>query len=62
MRGDLEQRRNYLTQLVYAGIITRNEARAYEDMNPIVGLEEPLQPVNMQALSIANEVNQQQKL
>ena len=62
MRGDLEQRRNYLTQLVYAGIITRNEARAYEDMNPIVGLEEPLQPVNMQALSIANELNKQQKL
>lgn len=61
MRGDLEQRRNYLTQLVYAGIITRNEARAYEDMNPIDGLQEILQPVNMQALSIANQLINDQK-
>jgi HK97 family phage portal protein len=56
LRGDLEARKNYFTAMVYAGIITRNEARALEDMNPIDGLEEPLQPVNMQALSVANEI------
>jgi hypothetical protein len=47
--------------MVYSGIITRNEARALEDMNPIEGLSEPLQPVNMQALSIANEIIKNQE-
>ena len=42
--------------MVYAGIMTRNEARELEDMNDIDGLDEILQPVNMQALSIANEL------
>jgi HK97 family phage portal protein len=56
LRGDLEARKNYYTAMVYAGIMTRNEARALEDMNGIDGLDEILQPVNMQALSIANEL------
>jgi HK97 family phage portal protein len=60
LRGDLEARKNYYSAMVYAGIMTRNEARSLEDMNPINGLEEPLQPVNMQALSIANELIKQQ--
>jgi HK97 family phage portal protein len=60
LRGDLEARKNYFTAMVYAGVITRNEARAYEDMNPIDGLDEILQPVNMQALSMANEIIKQQ--
>lgn len=61
LRGDLESRRNYYTAMVYAGIITRNEARALEDLNPIIGLDEPLQPVNMQALSVAMELAKQQE-
>jgi HK97 family phage portal protein len=56
LRGDLEARKNYYTAMVYAGIMTRNEARALEDMNGLDGLDEILQPVNMQALSIANEL------
>lgn len=56
LRGDLEARKNFYSAMVYAGIMTRNEARSLEDMNPIPGLEEPLQPVNMQALSVANEL------
>lgn len=60
LRGDLEQRKNYYTSLVYAGVLTRNEVRALEDLNPIEGLDEILQPVNMQALSLANELLQQQ--
>lgn len=60
LRGDLEARKNFYTALVYAGVMTRNEARALEDMNPIEGLDEILQPVNMQALSMANELMQQQ--
>lgn len=60
LRGDMEARKNFYTSLVYAGVMTRNEARALEDMNPIDGLDEILQPVNMQALSMANELLQQQ--
>lgn len=60
LRGDLEARKNFYSTMVYAGIITRNEARALEDMNPIDGLNEPLQPVNMQALSVANQLINEQ--
>lgn len=60
LRGDLEARKNFYSTMVYAGIFTRNEARALEDMNPIDGLSEPLQPVNMQALSIANQLINEQ--
>jgi HK97 family phage portal protein len=60
LRGDLEARKNFYVSLVYAGVMTRNEARALEDLNPMEGLDEMLQPVNMQALSMANELMQQQ--
>jgi len=61
LKGDLESKRNYYTAMVYAGLMTRNEVRALEEMNPIDGLDEILQPVNMQALSIAMELANQQK-
>ena len=56
LRGDLQMKQQFYTAMVYSGIYTRNEVRALEDMNPIDGLDEILQPVNMQALSIANEL------
>ena len=61
LRGDLEMKSKYYTSAIYAGYMTRNEVRALEDMNPIDGLEEPLQPVNMQALSVAAELLKSQK-
>ena len=60
LKGDLESKRNYYTAMIYAGVLTRNEVRALEEMNPIDGLDEILQPVNMQALSIAMELQKQQ--
>lgn len=60
LRGDLAMKQGYYTAMVYSGIYTRNEVRALEDMNPVEGLDEILQPVNMQALSIANELIKQQ--
>lgn len=59
LRGDLESKTKYYTSMVYAGLYTRNEIRALEELNPIDGLDEILQPVNMQALSIAMELNKQ---
>lgn len=61
LRGDLEARKNFYTAGIYSGFFTRNEVRALEDMDPIDGLDEPLQPVNMQALSMANQLIEEQK-
>lgn len=55
LRGDLDMLQKFYTSMVYAGIYTRNEIRALEDKNPIDGLDEPLQPVNMTALSQLGE-------
>lgn len=56
LRGDLTSKKDYYTAMTYAGVYTRNEIRALEEMNPIDGLDEILQPVNMQALSVAMEL------
>jgi HK97 family phage portal protein len=61
LRGDLAMKQGFYTAMVYAGIYTRNEVRALEDMNPIDGLSEILQPVNMQALSMANQLIKEQQ-
>lgn len=47
LRGDAASRAAYLTRMVAAGILTRNEARAVEGYNPLDGLDEPLTPQNM---------------
>lgn len=51
LRGDLDARQKFYTAAIYAGFMSRNEVRELEDMNPIPGLDEPLQPVNMETLS-----------
>jgi HK97 family phage portal protein len=61
LRGDLEARKNFYTAGIYSGFFTRNEVRALEDMDPIEGLDEPLQPANMQALSMATQLIEEQK-
>lgn len=47
LRGDSTARSQFYQRLVLAGIMTRNEARELEDRNPIDGLDEPLEPMNM---------------
>lgn len=61
LRGDLAAKSAFYTSMIYSGAYTRNEVRALEDMNPIKGLEEPLQPVNMQALSVAAKLLKEQQ-
>ena len=48
MRGAAKDRSQYYAQSVQTGIMTRNEAREREELNPLPGLDEPLTPVNMQ--------------
>lgn len=41
-RGDYNTRTNGYARMVNAGIMTRNEARILEEMNPLEGLDKPL--------------------
>lgn len=47
MRGDQKGRYLSYQSGINAGWLTRNEARSFEKLNPIEGLDEPLQPLNM---------------
>lgn len=47
LRGDSEARSRAYALAIMWGWMTRNEVRAKEDLNPILGLEKPLTPENM---------------
>ncbi len=47
LRGDMRATADVLVQYTSNGIMTRNEARAKLDMNPLDGLDEPLTPSNL---------------
>jgi len=47
MRGDQKSRYEAYRSAVMVGWMTRNEARVRENMNPLEGLDDPLQPLNM---------------
>jgi hypothetical protein len=47
MRGDAIARSQYASTMVNAGVMTRNECRDMEGLDPIDGLDEPLRPLNM---------------
>ena len=55
MRGDSESRAKRIHMLVLDGVMTRNEARQEEGLNPIGGLDEPLVPVNEMTLEESQE-------
>ncbi len=47
LRADLQTRYNAHKVGIEAGFLTRNEARSYEDLPTLPGLDEPLSPLNM---------------
>lgn len=47
LRGDTRTRYEAYGKAIQDGWLTRNEARALENRNPLPGLDEPLQPLNM---------------
>jgi len=47
LRGDIKSRYEAYATGINAGFVTRNEARALENLNPIDGLDAPLVPLNM---------------
>jgi len=59
MRGDAASRSAYYQSGIQNGWLTRNEARAAENLNPIAGLEQPLRPLNMVEESDAEDVEKE---
>ncbi len=55
LRGDSKSRALYYHSGILDGWMTRNEARAAENLNPLDGLDEPLRPLNMTSESDAEE-------
>lgn len=53
MRGDTKSRMEAYSLAINAGIMTRNEARQRENLNPMPGGDELLQPLNMMPASEA---------
>lgn len=47
LRGDTKTRYDAYGKGIQDGWLTRNEARTLENMNPLPGLDEPLEPLNM---------------
>lgn len=47
LRGDASARSMYYQQGIQSGWMTRNEARLFESMDPLPGLDKPLKPLNM---------------
>lgn len=60
LRADLAAKGDYYTKMILNGSYVRNEVRALEDMNPLEGLDEPLQPLNMQTIEMATQILKQQ--
>lgn len=47
LRGDAKTRSEFYASGIQNGWMTRNEVRMRENLNPLPGLDEPLQPLNM---------------
>lgn len=59
-RGDMKTRSEYYTAGINAGWLVRNEARKKENLDPIEGLDEPLEPMNMKGPGTKQDEGQQQ--
>ncbi len=58
LRGDYATRTAGYNTLINSGVISRNEARAYEDLDPYVGGDEYLVPLNMaSSTSLGTDAN-----
>lgn len=55
LRGDIKSRNEAHQKAVMGGWLNRNEVRETEDRNPVDGLEEFLEPMNMQNPGDSNE-------
>ena len=57
LRADSKSRAEYYSKMITTGVMSRNEARRLESMNPIDGLDEMLVPLNMVDVSKIDQIN-----
>jgi HK97 family phage portal protein len=50
IRGDIKTRSEVHAKGIQNGWVTRNEVRAFEDLNPLEGLDDPLVPLNLKVV------------
>ena len=50
IRGDIKTRSEVHAKGIQFGWVTRNEVRAFEDLNPLDGLDDPLVPMNLKVV------------
>lgn len=55
LRGDAKARGEFYASGITNGWLTRNEVRIKENLNPLDGLDEPLQPLNMATVGQAQD-------
>ena len=55
IRTDIKTKGEYYSRAINFGWEMRNEVRAYEDLNPIEGLDQPLIPANTKTLEEVNK-------
>ena len=60
LRGDSKARSTLYHNGILDGWLVRNEAREFENLNPIDGLDEPLRPLNMVPESEAEDEDQEE--
>jgi HK97 family phage portal protein len=60
LRGDFKTRTEGYNKLIMTGVMTRNEARQLENMNPLPGLDDPLIPLNMTTVDSEGNVATQE--
>lgn len=58
LRGNTTDRANAYRTFIETGVMTRNEVRLRENLNPLPGLDEPLTPLNMQRTTEAQKADQ----
>lgn len=46
LRADQKTKGEYYSKMILSGVMTRNEIRGFEELNPLDGLDEPLTPAN----------------
>lgn len=56
--GDQKTKTEYYSKGMLTGWLTGNEVRAFEDMNPIDGLDEPMRPLNMMKINESKKTNE----
>lgn len=62
LRGDITSRFTAYNTGITAGFMTRNEARTFENLNAIDGLDEPLIPLNMGTREQVNASDQDEEV